>query len=73
MPQFYLAGDWAQSDQAPLIYDINTDLAHHLRMRRINDSEPFAIFDGKGHTAKARLLSLSKQTGKIEITHNMTD
>ena len=73
MPQFYLAGDWAQSDQAPLICDINTDLAHHLRVRRINDSDSFSIFDGKGHTAKARLLSLSKQSGKIEITHIETD
>ena len=73
MPQFYLAGDWAQSDQAPLICDINTDLAHHLRVRRINDSDSFSIFDGKGHTAKARLLSLSKQSGKIAITHIETD
>ncbi len=73
MPQFYLAGDWAQSDQAPLICDINTDLAHHLRVRRINDSDSFSIFDGKGHTAKARLLSLSKQSGKIEIAHIETD
>jgi 16S rRNA (uracil1498-N3)-methyltransferase len=73
MPQFYLAGDWAQSDQAPLICDINADLAHHLRVRRINDSDSFSIFDGKGHTAKARLLSLSKQSGKIEITHIETD
>ena len=73
MPQFYLAGDWAQSDQAPFICDINTDLAHHLRVRRINDSDSFSIFDGKGHTAKARLLSLSKQSGKIAITHIETD
>ena len=73
MPQFYLAGDWAQSDQAPLICDINAALAHHLRVRRINDSDSFSIFDGKGHTAKARLLSLSKQSGKIEITHIETD
>ena len=73
MPQFYLAGDWAQSDQAPLICDINTDLAHNLRVRRINDSDSFSIFDGKGHTAKARLLSLSKQSGKIAITHIETD
>ena len=73
MPQFYLAGDWAQSDQAPLICDINTDLAHHLRVRRINDSDSFSIFDGKGHTAKARLLSLSKQSVKIEIAHIETD
>ena len=73
MPQFYLAGDWAQSDQAPLICDINTNLAHHLRVRRINDSDSFSIFDGKGHTAKARLLSLSKQSGKIAITHIETD
>ena len=73
MPKFYLAGDWAQSDQAPLICNINIDLAHHLRVRRINDSDSFSIFDGKGHTAKARLLSLSKQSGKIEITHIETD
>jgi len=73
MPQFYLAGDWAQSDQAPLICDINTYLSHHLRVRRINDSDSFSIFDGKGHTAKARLLSLSKQSGKIAITHIETD
>ena len=73
MPQFYLAGDWAQSDQTPLICDINTNLAHHLRVRRINDSDSFSIFDGKGHTAKARLLSLSKQSGKIAITHIETD
>jgi 16S rRNA (uracil1498-N3)-methyltransferase len=73
MPQFYLAGDWAQSDQAPLICDINTDLAHHLRVRRITNSESFTVFDGKGHTANARLISLSKQTGSIEITQIKTD
>ena len=68
MPQFYLAGDWAYSDQAKLICDINADLVHHLRVRRITDSESFTIFDGKGHIARATLLNLSKQFGQIEIT-----
>ena len=73
MPQFYLAGDWAQSNQVNLMYEINADLAHHLRVRRISDSESFTVFDGKGNTAKARLVSLSKQTGQIEIANIKTD
>jgi 16S rRNA (uracil1498-N3)-methyltransferase len=68
MPQFYLAGDWGKSSQTTLICDISSDLAHHLRVRRINPSDLFTVFDGKGSTAKARLLGLSHPARQIEIT-----
>lgn len=68
MPQFYLAGDWSKSSQTTLICDISSDLAHHLRVRRINSSEFFTVFDGRGSTAKARLLGLSHPARQIEIT-----
>lgn len=73
MPQFYLAGDWGKSNQTRLICDAHSDLVHHLRVRRINSSESFTVFDGKGSIAKARLVSLSKQSGQIELTEIQYD
>lgn len=73
MPQFYLAGDWGKSNQTTLICDVHSDLAHHLRVRRINTSEFFTVFDGKGSTAKARLVHLSNPVQQIEITDIQCD
>ncbi|MEY3229138.1 MAG: hypothetical protein RL474_26, partial [Pseudomonadota bacterium] len=41
MPQFYLAGDWAQSKLPKLQVPIDGDLAHHLRVRRIGPDDVF--------------------------------
>lgn len=68
MPQFYLDGDWGKSNQTRLICEVNSDLAHHLRVRRINHTELFTIFDGKGSIGKARLLDHSNLVRQIEIT-----
>jgi 16S rRNA (uracil1498-N3)-methyltransferase len=73
MPQFYLAGDWAPSGQEKLLQRIDADLAHHLRVRRIKIHESFTVFDGRGHTAAARLLELGSQSGEIEITQIQRD
>lgn len=68
MSQFYLSGDWGQSSQANLMVKINGDLAHHLRVRRIDPSESFTVFDGLGTSAKARLVTLLKHSGEIELS-----
>jgi 16S rRNA (uracil1498-N3)-methyltransferase len=64
MPQFYLPGPW--ETQKPNI--LPPELAHHLRVRRIQVGAFFPIFDGKGQTAQAKLLSLSNKSGEAELS-----
>jgi 16S rRNA (uracil1498-N3)-methyltransferase len=64
MPQFYLPGPWETEKPNTL----TPELAHHLRVRRIQPGEFFPIFDGKGQVAQAKLLSLSNKTGEAELS-----
>ncbi|WP_108507753.1 16S rRNA (uracil(1498)-N(3))-methyltransferase [Polynucleobacter acidiphobus] len=73
MPQFYLAGDWAQSNLPKLLLPIDGDLAHHLRVRRIGADDVFTVFDGKGHTAVGRLSRANETPSQIEITQIQED
>ena len=69
MPQFYLPGPWDSEKPTPL----TPEVAHHLRVRRIELGETFPIFDGKGQVAKAKLLSLSGKTGSAQLSEIRTD
>jgi 16S rRNA (uracil1498-N3)-methyltransferase len=69
MPQFYLPGPW--DIQKPNI--LTSELAHHLRVRRIQVGEFFPIFDGKGHVAQAKLLSLGNKSGEAELSDMRLD
>jgi len=69
MPQFYLPGPWDSEKPTPL----TSEVAHHLRVRRIELGETFPIFDGKGQVAKAKLLSLSGKTGSAQLSEIQTD
>jgi 16S rRNA (uracil1498-N3)-methyltransferase len=69
MPQFYLPGPW--DSQKPNI--LTPELAHHLRVRRIQIGETFPIFDGNGQIAHATLLSLSGKTGQAQLSNIRTD
>ncbi len=73
MPQFYLAGDWAGTNQEKLSLTSDQDLTHHLRVRRIQANETFTVFDGRGHTALAKLIKLSNQSAEIEIENIQRD
>jgi 16S rRNA (uracil1498-N3)-methyltransferase len=73
MPQFYLAGNWAQADLPKLLLPIDRDLAHHLRVRRIGPDDVFIVFDGKGHIATGRLLNTDQSTPQIEIEQIQED
>jgi len=64
MPQFYLPGPWEIQKPTTL----TSELTHHLRVRRIQPGESFPVFDGKGHVAKAELLSLSTKSGQALLT-----
>lgn len=64
MPQFYLPGPW--ESQKP--NTLTPELAHHLRVRRIQVGEFFPIFDGKGQIAQAKLLALSNKAGEAELS-----
>jgi len=55
MPQFYLPGPW--ENQKP--NTLTPELAHHLRVRRIQVGEFFPIFDGKGQVAKPNYSPLA--------------
>ena len=64
MPQFYLPGPWESQKPTTL----TPEVAHHLRVRRIQTGEVFPVFDGKGQVAKAELLSLSGKTGQVKLS-----
>ncbi|AKD24564.1 RNA methyltransferase, RsmE family [Polynucleobacter duraquae] len=64
MPQFYLPGPWENQKPNPL----TPELAHHLRVRRIQVGEFFPIFDGNGQVAQAKLLSLGNKSGEAELS-----
>jgi len=69
MPQFYLPGPWDSQKPNP----ITPELAHHLRVRRIQVGETFPVFDGNGQTGQAKLLSLSGKTGQAELSNIRID
>ena len=69
MPQFYLPGPW--ENQKP--NTLTPELAHHLRVRRIQVGEFFPIFDGKGQVAQAKLLSLGNKSGEAELSDIRVD
>jgi 16S rRNA (uracil1498-N3)-methyltransferase len=69
MPQFYLPGPW--ESQKPTI--LSPEVAHHLRVRRIQAGESFPVFDGKGLVAKAELLAFSGKTGQVQLSDIHTD
>ena len=64
MPQFYLPGPWQTQKPNAL----TPELAHHLRVRRIQVGEFFPIFDGNGQVAQAKLLSLGNKSGEAELS-----
>lgn len=65
MPQFYLPGPWETEKPNPL----TPELAHHLRVRRIQVGEFFPIFDGNGQVAQAKLLSLGNKSGEAQLSN----
>ncbi len=69
MPQFYLPGPWETQKPTAL----TSELAHHLRVRRIQAGEIFPVFDGNGHVANANLLSLTGKTGEVQLCDIRTD
>ena len=69
MPQFYLPGPWESQKPTAL----TPEVAHHLRVRRVQAGESFPVFDGKGQIAKAELLSLSGKSGLAQISEIRTD
>ena len=69
MPQFYLPGPWEIQKPTAL----TSELAHHLRVRRIPVGETFPIFDGNGQVAKAHLLSFTGKAGQIQLSEIQTD
>jgi len=69
MPQFYLPGPW--ESQKPTL--LTPEVAHHLRVRRIQVGESFPVFDGKGQVAKAELLSFSGKTGQVQLSEICLD
>lgn len=73
VPQFYLAGDWTQSNLLKLLLPIDGNLAHHLRVRRIGAADVFTVFDGKGHTAVGRLSRTDGTFSQIEIEQIQED
>jgi len=69
MPQFYLPGPWEIQKPTTL----TPEVAHHLRVRRVQAGESFPVFDGKGQVARAELLLLSGKTGQVQLSNIHTD
>ena len=64
MPQFYLPSPWQTQKPTAL----TSEIAHHLRVRRIQAGETFPVFDGNGQVAKANLLSFTGKTGQVQLS-----
>ncbi len=64
MPQFYLPSPWQTQKPTAL----TSEIAHHLRVRRIQAGETFPVFDGNGQVAKANLLSFTGKTGEVQLS-----
>jgi len=69
MPQFYLPGPWETQKPTTL----TPEVAHHLRVRRVQVGESFPVFDGKGLVAQAELLSLTAKSGDALLTQSHLD
>ena len=69
MPQFYLPGPWETENPTSL----TSELAHHLRVRRIATGETFPVFDGRGQVAMANLLSLTGKAGQVQLSDIRSD
>jgi len=69
MPQFYLPGPWEIQKPTTL----TPEVAHHLRVRRVQAGESFPVFDGKGQVAQAELLSLTAKSGEALLTQARLD
>jgi len=69
MPQFYLPGPWESQKPTAL----TPEVAHHLRVRRIQVGETFPVFDGQGHVAQGELLSLSGKSGLTQLSSIRSD
>ena len=69
MPQFYLPGPWEIQKPTTL----TPEVAHHLRVRRVQVGESFPVFDGKGQVAQAELLSLTAKSGEALLTQARLD
>ena len=69
MPQFYLPGPWEIQKPTTL----TPEVAHHLRVRRIQVGESFPVFDGKGQIAQAKLLCLTAKSGEALLTQARPD
>ena len=64
MPPFYLPSPWQTQKPTAL----TSEIAHHLRVRRIQAGETFPVFDGNGQVAKANLLSFTGKTGEVQLS-----
>ena len=69
MPQFYLPGPWESEKPTTL----TPEVAHHLRVRRVQPGESFPVFNGKGQVAQAELLSLTAKSGEARLTQARLD
>ena len=69
MPQFYLPGPWESQKPTTL----TPEVAHHLRVRRIQVGETFPVFDGQGQVAQGELLSLSGKSGLAQLSNIQID
>ena len=69
MPQFYLPGPWESQKPTTL----TPEVAHHLRVRRVQVGESFPVFDGKGQVAQGELVSLSGKTGQVQLSNIHAD
>ena len=69
MPQFYLPGPWDSEKPNTL----TPEVAHHLRVRRVQIGETFPVFNGNGQIGEATLLSLSNKTGEAQLNNIRID
>ena len=58
---------WVEELTSPGAISLASDEARHVAARRLRVGDPLVVFDGRGHTADARIESLGKHSCRVAV------
>lgn len=58
---------WVEELTSPGSISLASDEARHVVARRLRVGDPLVVFDGRGHTADARVESLGKHSSRVVV------
>jgi 16S rRNA (uracil1498-N3)-methyltransferase len=58
---------WVEELALPGSISLTSDEARHIAARRLRVGDPLVVFDGRGHTADARIESIGKRSSVVSV------